>query len=504
MKSNFIIIFCILLLTAKPMSQKHDVNWLLGYGNSKNPVIFGRTLINFSKDTINLSANYGGYKFRMGFEANSYSDANGKLRVFYDGFRLGNAVDFNIVENGDTLNPGQIWDLYNGGAYPISDGSIFIPSAVDTSIVYLIHASLDYYQNTTNVYSPKIYFSKIEINENGGRGKVIQKNVPFLSGNFTPMVVAACRHSNGKDWWLINKSNIGPTYYFTLLDVNGPNFYKEQTIGTSVLDYSIVGNSVFSPDGKKFVRISNLDGIQLFNFDRCTGALSDFTRIDNDSIKSAYLVNVAISSNSRFLYVSTNTQIYQYDLNIFDIVSSQEIVGKWDGFIYDRYYTTSFADLQLAPDGKIYISCASGNIFLHTINKPNLKGTACDFQLRSIKLPTYIFAGLGNYPNYLLGSEENSICDSLTQTIDIYSKNEFNIYPNPSNGLLDITNLSNSNYKFLKVVFVDLFGKTKLNKTLSKCRKEWKLDLNYLNPGIYFILFYMDNQLVQSNKWILH
>jgi hypothetical protein len=163
MKSNFIIIFCILLLTAKPMSQKHDVNWLLGYGNSKNPVIFGRTLINFSKDTINLSANYGGYKFRMGFEANSYSDANGKLRVFYDGFRLGNAVDFNIVENGDTLNPGQIWDLYNGGAYPISDGSIFIPSAVDTSIVYLIHASLDYYQNTTNVYSPKIYFSKMKM-----------------------------------------------------------------------------------------------------------------------------------------------------------------------------------------------------------------------------------------------------------------------------------------------------------------------------------------------------
>jgi hypothetical protein len=119
-------------------------------------------------------------------------------------------------------------------------------------------------------------------------------------------------------------------------------------------------------------------------------------------------------------------------------------------------------------------------------------------------ISSYIFAGLGNYPNYLLGSEENSICDSLTQTIDIYSKNEFNIYPNPSNGLLDITNLSNSNYKFLKVVFVDLFGKTKLNKTLSKCRKEWKLDLNYLNPGIYFILFYMDNQLVQSNKWILH
>lgn len=119
----------------------------------------------------------------------------------------------------------------------------------------------------------------------------------------------------------------------------------------------------FFTEWEKFARISNQDGIQIFDYDRCNGNLSNFIQIENDSIKPSIWVNVAISPNSKYLYASTNRKIFQYDLEAANIQASMEIVGIWDGFIYDRYFTTSFCDMQLAANGKIYISCASGNIF---------------------------------------------------------------------------------------------------------------------------------------------
>ena len=306
---------------------------------------------------------------------------------------------------------------------------------------------------------------------------------------------------------MIYKNYKGPAYYKFLIHKNKLFNSDSQIIGNSILDYSTVGNSVFSPDGRKFVRISNLDGLQIFDFDRCEGVLSNFLEIKNDSFRlseNSLNVNVAISANSRFLYASTSTKIYQYDLFASNIQASEVIIGEWDGFIYKNNYTTKFCDLQLAYDGKIYASCASGNIYLHVIEKPNLKGKDSDFKLRGITLPTNIACGLGNYPNYLLGAEKGSVCDSLTFANNYYSEKPFLIYPNPSDGRIKIENYSSNHFNTLDIHIFDISGNIIAKKALDTSSREWKINIDYLDPGLYFIEFNLDRKLVQTIKWVLY
>jgi hypothetical protein len=503
MKSVLILAFAFPFLVS---SQDHGINWILGYGNKSDSSFLGRTIFNFQNDTLAFTRNSGGIIFDIGFETNSYSDYQGVLRFFHDGFKLGNAIDFKIVENGDSINPGKVWEAFYGGFYPSNDVSVFLPPEKSDSILLLIHMPLDFstYDNYTVLYSPSVYVTRININANNAKGRVISKNESILKGNFSPMVFSCCKHSNGRDWWIILKSNLSSTYYKLLISNNGVSKIDSQMIGEATIDFSINGNSSFSPNGEKFVRIGYRDGLQVFDFDRCEGKLSNFVQIINDSIKPSFnLFNVAISSNSRFLYASTSSKIYQYDLENSNIESSEELIGEWDGFIYNKFYTTSFFNLQLAPDGKIYISCYSGNIYLHRINQPNLKGTACNFKLRDVVLPTYIAGGMGNYPNYLLRSEEGTICDSLISSI-INSNNIYEIYPNPSNGNFVIYNHNKNFSNMIEIKIVNLSGQIIYQKTMPQNIKKWNITLETIKPGLYFIQLYSKNKVVQSSKLVVN
>lgn len=486
------------------ISQYHGINWILGYGNKNDSSLFGRTILNFANDSLQVIRNSGGSNFELGFENNSYSDEKGNLKIFYDGFRLGTAIDFNLIENGDTLNPGKIWKQFQGGFYPISDGSLFFPPLKNDSLLLLFHLPLDFYTHIPNLYSPSIYLTFIDIISNNGKGKVKSKNNIIFSGNISPIVFSSCRHSNGRDWWIISKSNQSSTYYKILITNNEFFRIDSQDIGQSEIDYATVGNAVFSQNGKKLARISHKDEIQIFDFDRCDGKLSNFIQIKNDSIEPSFWVNIAFSPNDRYLYASTNTKIFQYDLEAIDIESSMEVVGIWDGYIYDKYYSTSFCDMQLAPNGKIYISCASGNIFLHVINDPNMKGDSCNFKLRDVTLPTYIACGLGNYPNYLLGRDVGTICDSLTSIIDYKSNYLFEIYPNPTDGRLYVENQFGNHSEALHFKISNLSGEIIVFKELPTSQSTWEYDFSFLKPGVYFIQFYKNDRLVQSSKLIMH
>jgi len=70
----------------------------------------------------------------------------------------------------------------------------------------------------------------------------------------------------------------------------------------------------------------------------------------------------------------------------------------------------------------------------HVINKPNEKGTACDFVQRGIQLPfTSSIANLPNFPKFRVDEEEK--CDPTIGTVfgeDVYYRRELSIFPNPA------------------------------------------------------------------------
>ncbi len=499
----FLIVICFLLIQFNTNAQNQNANWVIGYNNIPQPSKFGRVILHFSKDSITILPTQGGHRFYMGFENASISDNSGNLLFYFDGFNLGNKAH-EIVENGDTLNPGDYWNDYQGVFYPITNASCFLTINVTEDLIYLVHKRKIWDSNLSTSYSDKLYYTLLSAKENGGLGKVLTKNQVILEGNFVPSQMAVCKHSNGRYWWIINRDYHKSIYYIVLLTDNGFLKFSPHEIGSTLIDLSDSGNLIASYDGTKLIRTSINNHLEIMDFDRCTGLISNYNQYLIPDLDSSGVVNSCLSPNNKYLYVVLATKIYQYDLESNDIENSLIQIAKWDGFLYKNIFSTEYFDIQNAPNKKTYISCISSNIYLHVINFPNERGLSCDFNHRAIELPVNCGIGLPNFANFNLGIEPGSICDSLTQTIDIYSKNNFNIFPNPSDGMLEITNLSHSNNAFLKIVLVDIFGNLKFNKTLFTFNKLWKLDLKYLNPGIYFIMFYKDDKLVQTSKWALH
>src|SRR5690606_23919909 len=103
-----------------------------------------------------------------------------------------------------------------------------------------------------------------------------------------------------------------------LLSPFGLSIFSQQQIGNFTSSQSQGGGqAVFSPDGSKYIRYNPIDGIFIFGFDRSNGNLYDFQHIDiNDG---AFAGGVAVSSNSTYLYVSSEQYLYQFDLQSDDI-----------------------------------------------------------------------------------------------------------------------------------------------------------------------------------------
>ncbi len=85
---------------------------------------------------------------------------------------------------------------------------------------------------------------------------------------------------------------------------------------------------------------------------------------------------------------------------------------------------------------------------MHVINYPDSLGLACDVCQHCIPLPAYHIAGVPNHPNYFLGAEPGSVCDSLSTAIPftgLPSANEYVLFPNPARDKIYIQSGSRMN-----------------------------------------------------------
>ena len=214
----------------------------------------------------------------------------------------------------------------------------------------------------------------IDLDKNNGQGVVVQKEIPIFTDAMQAHLATACRHANGRDWWIITiKSGMGK-YYKTLLNPNG--FVPQLPQTMPYINGSERKSSVayFSPNGKMYAHYNGEQGAWLYDFDRCTGMLYNRRLIPLFRAFRTGYAGLAFSPNSRYLYMNDDSQIAQYDLEAADVPASKIIVAEYDGFadtIGFARFNTSFFLMQLAPNGKIYGNCTGGNRYLHVIHNPN-------------------------------------------------------------------------------------------------------------------------------------
>ena len=470
-----------LCLTSLQGQKKHDFQWIIGYDYSGLPDQI--ISIDFLDTPMTISHVPTINKFGMEGSNTSMCDENGNLLFYSNGCSIVSA-NGELMQNGDSINPGLIQDVYcTSGGSPWSQGVIAIPSPEKSDIFYVFNLDMDlpYVQADSfiGIAPQRLYYQVIDMSQSGGNGKVILKNQIAILDTLSRGNIQAVKHANEIDWWIVTPKSHSNCYFLTLVTESGVEDPILECEGPVWNDLDTQGQSVFSPDGTKYVRFNGPNGLDIFDFNTENGNLSNPIHIDfpNDTF---YFSGAAISPNSRFLYASAKKHLYQFDLWAPDIQDSKILVGTWDG--YHNPYATIFYLAALAPDGKIYISSTSSTLNLHVIEKPNCPGLSCQLIQHGIDLPSLNFATIPNSPHYQIG---NVACTSTNNEASNLKANkpEYSIYPNPAKDIVWI-NFPNLEERTLDVTIYDPNGqeiiKERVDSPLSR------IDVSQLDSGVYY------------------
>jgi hypothetical protein len=195
--------------------------------------------------------------------------------------------------------------------------------------------------------------------------------------------------------------------------------------------------------------------------------------------------------------------LLQFDLWANDILGSVDTVGRYDG--YARSLGSLFFSSQLAPDGKIYISCGNTDADYHVINNPNEKGDSCDFVQHGVLLPT----PSGNvpcFPNYRLGALPGSACDTLSGLNELQraaKEQIIKVYPNPASDYIIVDyGFTDWNKGQPGLEICNALGQTVYAQQLPMYSGFQKIDVRGLAGGVYMVYIKRQNAVIANGKFV--
>jgi gliding motility-associated-like protein len=196
--------------------------------------------------------------------------------------------------------------------------------------------------------------------------------------------------------WVVSHNLPGNTFMAQLVTSAGVSAAPVQSsVGFFVTQVG-AGCMKISPTGRK-LGLANLvpmggPGFEIFDFDNSTGQISNPLAIFEGGILGGY--GCEFSPDGTKFYGAAGpsaTELYQWDL----------CAGSGPAILASKYkiVSTKMAQLQLAKNGKIYISRYTTNT-LAVIDSPNLGGPACNFIPIGVTLPWPQACRLG-LPNFV-------------------------------------------------------------------------------------------------------
>jgi hypothetical protein len=467
-------------------AQGLNHQWLLGYGTFTDSFTTSqKARLLFDSNSVTVVPETRKMKFRAA-QAN-ISDSSGNLLFVSNGIWVADATN-DTMQNGGGLNPGVFTTVWQNNGMPFTNQVLALPWPDDPFKYILFHSTGD--PSTAINLPTELMYSVIDMNLNGSLGAVVQKNVVVLQDLLCP-TLAACKHANGRDWWIVMMRDSSDLVYTMLLTPSGISSITTQSLGFpphNSFNYSMG----FSPDGQKFAYsyISGIFGnayrdIRILDFDRCSGMFSNPLLIDLSTPNGG--LGMAFSPNSKYLYVADFDQIYQINTDTTDIPASVQIVAINDGYYSPQPpFWTDFWLMYLAANGKIYISSGNGVIDMHYINYPDSAGLACDVQQHALHLPCYYFRGHVNHPNYYLGCDTTLGCPCLTTGIDEPPGHDFkfSVSPNPTGGAVKLIYMLPQN-KEGKLEIYDINGRRVYEMRLPPWSTLQQIDVTFLSSGVY-------------------
>jgi hypothetical protein len=484
MKNYYLLffLFCSLVVYAQ---NKYDYTWKIGYGFD-GMKLYNGSILDFNDDTLKIKSD--SIRVLNYFANASLSDKNGSLICYSGGFWIED-VNSNIINNSSNIvclkDSILINSLMKDGGFGGIQSIMMLPRPNNEDKKFSFF-SFESFDRTTGFVNDFIY-SNLEYDEKYNV-KLIDKCIRSTNNKrFYSAFLSACRHGNGRDWWVFAVEAKYKKAHLFLFTKDGIVQDNEIELNVPVVDTISDGVTCFTNDGKKLALYSIYNGLWVYDFDRCNGTISNLQTIPIKGEPIDVFHNwgrgVANSPNSRYLYVSKAVYMYQFDLQAKDIASSKILIGEYDGFI-DTFsgFPIGFNLLQLAPNNKIYGSTTNGSRFLHVIENPDEKGLQCNFRPHSLLLPTFNSFSLPNYPNFRLGAAKGSICDTINGMP--YEKEVVLLFPNPYvSG--DNLNLQYNGKAPAEFILYDITGRLVYRKQLQQTSESQYLQLPSFPIGNY-------------------
>jgi PKD repeat protein len=290
---------------------------------------------------------------------------------------------------GDLLFASDGYAVYGATVSTLDNGSMLLGenSATQAALLLPHPANLDRYylftapDRASGLAKPGTTCSWNEIDRAAldGRGTVVRKNV--VLPNATSERLCAVLRPDGVSYWVVMMSADTTVFLVYGLDANGLN--ETPVVSAFPLRSHHVGYMKVSHDGSKLAIASPLYGVELFDFDIATGAVSNRRVLITDENRSRVGAQVYYglewSPKSNMLYASSRgsvAAVVQFDISQdrLDLIalSATEVMRQ---SIVD-VYSWAFP-LQLGPTGHIYIGAAER---IHAITDPDSRAPDCGFR----------------------------------------------------------------------------------------------------------------------------
>lgn len=337
----------------------------------------GKHGLNWNKGFPAVDTGFSGY---AGEAHTSICDRYGNLLFYTNNNEIYNSVH-QVMDNG-------IIDSPFGFAGASSTMNLVLPQPGSDSLYWVFYPGQ--ITDQTDTFAKKLRYAVIDMSQNGGLGKVIIKHQILMDTSSER--VEGIRHCNGKDWWIIGQNAITEQFNVWLLNQNGLSLNGKMNSGVVnniKPSFALVGYLKSSHSGALIAEATGgydevnrifLNSIELHRFDPASGTIYGGIQLSLN-LFNEFIYGADFSSNDTKLYF-TSSKIWQIDLNVLDTT----MINKSLVMISDQLGRNTGSPV-LGPDGRIYLTTFfDGSGYLYTINKPNEKGLACDYQLNGFYL----------------------------------------------------------------------------------------------------------------------
>jgi gliding motility-associated-like protein len=382
------------------------------------------------------------------------SNSGGNLLFYTDGIRIWNKLH-QVMPNGTGLF----------GDPSSTQSAVIVQKIGDTTRYYVF--TVDAVLGTRG-----LNYSVVNMTLDNGKGDVEVKNVPIRLNVVEK--ITAVKHCNNRDIWVVAHGSVSDAYYSYLVTAAGVNLTPVIShtgvvlpgiIPPSSIDSTWLGYMKVSPDGKKIAAAHWTVNADVSDFDNASGIVSNTVSLFQPGDPHYLVYGIEFSPDSRLVYNTVfftdpanggkRNALYQYDVTLptpAAIRASKQVISQ------NSDPVQTYAALQIAPDGKMYMA---KNIYTHiaSISNPNVYGPGCNFtsnaiqwtganQQSSFGLPTFVQSYF-----YPVDSFSHSVsCLSLTGTFNyIPVSNTLTIrwdFGDPASGANNTSTINNPTHIF--------------------------------------------------------